>query len=296
MQLGSIIVCGTVRNCASTIVQEIEQLAKALVNFNKVHYLIVESDSQDNSLEQLELIKKKYNNFNYITLGKLANRIPLRTARIAYCRNQYLEAIEQKECYREVEYVLVSDLDGMNSLLTKEAITSCWELEDWDLCTANQQGVYYDLWAFRHPLLCPNDCWKVYRYLVDDLSVHTMEAKNKAIYSQMFTLPTTAAPIEVESSFGGLGLYKKAALAGKRYVGLDEQGQEFCEHVALHQQMRQAGSRLWINPKLINGPTPAEHVNLGNRRQIMRHIVQLLFPNMLESNWYKKLKKKLKKH
>ena len=65
--------------------------------------------------------------------------------------------------------------------------------------------------------------------------------------------------------------------------------------MALHEQMRQAGSRLWINPQLVNGPTPAEHTNLGNRRQVMRHIVQLLFPNLLESTWYKGLKKKLTK-
>ncbi|MGH1336609.1 MAG: hypothetical protein ACRBFS_10810 [Aureispira sp.] len=295
MKRGPVVVCGTVRNCGATIAQEIKQLAKALVDFEEVHYLIIESDSQDNSLEELEQLKQQYKHFDYKALGELSTTIPLRTARIAHCRNQYLEAIEQEERYKKAAYVLVSDLDGMNSLLTKEAIASCWELEEWDLCTANQEGLYYDLWAFRHPLLCPNDCWKVYRYLVDDLGVNALEAKNKAIYSQMFTLPTTAAPIEVASSFGGLGLYKRAALVGKRYVGLNEQGQEFCEHVALHEQMRQAGARLWINPQLINGPTPAEHVNLGNRRQVMRHIVQLLFPNMLESNWYKSLKKKVTK-
>lgn len=291
----SIVVCGTVRNCGETIVHEIEQLAKALVDFEQVQYLIIESDSQDNSLAQLELLKEQYAHFDYKALGKLSTSIPLRTARIAHCRNQYLEAIEQEERYQKADYVLISDLDGMNSLLTKEAIASCWELEEWDLCTANQEGVYYDLWAFRHPLLCPNDCWNVYHYLVNDLGVNPMEAKNKAIYSQMFDLPTTAAPIEVESSFGGLGLYKKAALTGHRYVGLTAQGQEFCEHVALHEQMRATGARLFINPKLVNGPTPAEHVNLGTRRQVMRHMVQLLFPNMLESNWYKSLKGKVKK-
>ncbi len=295
MKLGSIVVCGTVRNCGATITQEIEQLAKALVNFEQVQYLVIESDSRDNSLQELEALKQRYPSFEYKALGNLSTSIPKRTARIAHCRNQYLIAIEQEARYQQADYVLISDLDGMNTLLTKEAIASCWELEEWHACTANQAGLYYDLWAFRHPLLCPNDCWKVYHYLVDELGVNALEAKNKAIYGQMFTLPPTAAPIEVESSFGGLGIYKKAALKGHRYIGLDEKGEEFCEHVALHAQMRAAGARLWINPKLINGAPPAEHINLGNRRQVMRHIVQLLFPNMLESKWYKGLKGKIAK-
>jgi hypothetical protein len=293
MKRGAIVVCGTVSNCGKTIAHEITQLKKALVDFETVHYLIIESDSQDDSLIQLEQLKQQYKHFEYKSLGQLSKDIPLRTARIAHCRNQYLEIIEQDTRYQNADYVLISDLDGMNSLLTKEGLASCWELENWEVCTANQAGLYYDLWAFRHPLLCPNDCWKVYHYLVDELGVNALEAKNKAIHSQMFVLPSTAPPIEVHSSFGGLGLYKKAALLGKRYVGLTNTGQEVCEHVALHEQMRQAGARLWINPQLINGPTPAEHEQLGNRRQVIRHLVQLLFPNLLESNWYKGLKKKL---
>jgi hypothetical protein len=56
--------------------------------------------------------------------------------------------------------------------------------------------------------------------------------------------------IEVESAFGGLGLYKGYAYRKSRYAGHDNH-KEICEHVVLHKNMRTEQARLYINPEFL---------------------------------------------
>jgi hypothetical protein len=58
--------------------------------------------------------------------------------------------------------------------------------------------------------------------------------------------------LEVESAFGGFGLYKGTAYRNTRYSG-QEHGQEICEHVVLHRNMRTDKARLYINPDFALG-------------------------------------------
>lgn len=286
-----ILVVGTIRNGAQTLSKELMQLQQALKNCPKVSFLIIESDSTDQTVAVLEQLKLTFPTLDYQSLGTLKETIPKRTARIAHCRNAYLQALETQVVYQDVDYVLMSDLDGMNTHLTPAGIASCWEMEDWAVCTANQMGLYYDLWALRHPLICPNDCWKVYEYLVKETGLSPSKARIKAVYSQMFDLPSHAKPIEVESAFGGLAIYRKETLLGLRYNGLDKSGNEFCEHISLHQQIRAKGGRIILNPQLINGKAPREHLQFGTPKKIVRYWIERLFPNFFEDSWYTRRKK-----
>jgi hypothetical protein len=69
----------------------------------------------------------------------------------------------------------------------------------------------------------------------------------------MVKIPPTSEWIEVDSAFGGLGVYDAKVLNNATYVGIDSQGMEVCEHVAFHAEIKKKSSnRIFINPKLVN--------------------------------------------
>lgn len=247
-------VVGVARNCSRSLRRDIARLRAATTGCGaaRVHFLIVESDSDDGSEAALAALAREMPEFRYLSLGALRSRIPQRTARIAHCRNAYIDALREDPRYAGVTHVLVSDLDGVSKDLDAAALASCWRtgLPDWGALTANQGDYYYDIWALRHPVWCPGDAWEEQRALLPQLGKRA--ADEVALFSRMVHIDPRRAPIEVESAFGGLGLYRREALLAGRYVGLDAEGREVCEHVALHAQLRAQGHRIFINPALIN--------------------------------------------
>jgi hypothetical protein len=228
----------------------------------ELHWLIIESDSTDQTTDILDQLQIELSNFRFLSLGSLQSQIPLRSQRLAHCRNVYLCELETNPAYQRIDCVVVADLDGVNDLVTPEAFASCWERLDWDVCTANQSGRYYDLWALRHPIWCPNDPLDQCRFLIEH-NVRREKAMYAAVYAKMIILNRSGEWIEVESAFGGLGVYRRNVLHGLRYSGIDLAGNPICEHVTLHQQLRAKGCRLYINPRLINtGET--EHSRNGD--------------------------------
>jgi hypothetical protein len=73
-----------------------------------------------------------------------------------------------------------------------------------------------------------------------------------AVYARMVTIPQDGEWIEVDSAFGGLAIYRRDCLRHARYIGLNKTGREICEHVPFHMALRKRGSRIFVNPKLIN--------------------------------------------
>jgi len=244
-------IVGLVRNGQKTLRRELGVLGRAARGFARVHCLIVESDSSDATLEVLRALEAELPDFRSISLGALAGRHPLRTDRIAVCRNRYLDELSQNPLYANVDYVMVADLDGVNRHLTPQALASCWQTQaPWDVCTANQKDAYYDVWALRHAAWCPGDCWQQYREL-RAMFGHE-RALTIAVHSRMVRIAPSDDWIEVDSAFGGLAIYRRDALLTSRYIGLDERGEETCEHVPLHAALRARGLRLFINPALVN--------------------------------------------
>ena len=245
------LVVGLAKNCSKSIKTDITKVQSALKAFKHVQWLVIESDSRDGTVKKLGELEREVENFRFISLGALRKDFPLRTARIAHCRNRYLDELNGNPIYAHIDYVIVADLDGVNDQLTEQALLSCWARDDWDVCTANQRGPYYDVWALRHETWSPNDCWSQYRFLTEHgLSVN--ESLFAAIHSRMIKIDENLDWIEVDSSFGGLAIYRRKALEGAQYVGLDDEGEMVCEHVQLHAVIRAHGGRIFINPGLIN--------------------------------------------
>jgi len=247
----SILVVGIVRNCEKSIRHDVRQLHAAFQGAQQIYWFIVESDSSDKTLEALSSLGRELPNFRFQSLGSLAGSIPKRTDRISYCRNVYLDELNSNPLYSSVDLVVIADLDGVNDLVTSEGVGSCFMRSDWDVCTANQRGPYYDIWALRHFIWNPIDCKKQYEFLRRS-GTHGELAAWVSVLGKMITVPESADWIPVDSAFGGLGIYRRAILSGARYAGADENGDEMCEHVLLHNQLRARGARIFINPRLIN--------------------------------------------
>jgi len=247
----SLLVVGVVRNGARRMGADLDRLQAATAGFASVQWLIVESDSTDDTVARLQARRAARPGFDYLSLGALRATHPLRTDRIAHCRNAYLDALAQQPRFAGVTHVLVADLDGVCGALRAESLAACFALPlDWAMCAANQGDYYYDIWALRHPQWCPGDAWAERQALVP--LVGETEADQLALFARMLHIAPGRAPIEVDSAFGGLALYRRDALSAGRYAGLDAQGREVCEHVALHAALRAAGHRLYIVPALIN--------------------------------------------
>ena len=245
-----VLVVGLVRNASGTIDMDVQRMRRAVGSFGRVQWLLVESDSNDRTVDDLQRLANTVPGFRFLSLGQLQPQLPLRTQRIAHCRNAYLEALDQHADYADVDLVVMADFDGINTLVDDAAILSCWARDDWEVCTANQAGPYYDIWALRHALWSPSDYKSTYRFLVDH-GVKTERALQATLLTRMITIPADSPWIAVDSAFGGLAIYRRELLWGLRYVGLAADGHEVCEHVAMHAQIRAHGGRRFINPGMV---------------------------------------------
>lgn len=274
-------VVGVARNCTRSLRRDVQRLGQAIRACGSVRFLIIESDSTDGTVAQLQALKTERAGFDFISLGEQRQAHPKRTDRIAHCRNAYLEALATDPGLAQVTHVLVADMDGVCRDLSTEGFASCFSLPlPWDACFANQGDYYYDVWALRHPAWCPGDAWREHAALLPLLG--ETEANNVALFSRMVHIPRDAAPIEVDSAFGGLGLYRRDALLAARYAGLDPTGEPVCEHVLLHAGMRAAGARLFINPAMIS----ARSTKHAGRKKFFRTLRRRLWNGLRGRGWY----------
>lgn len=270
----SVLVAGTVRDGARHVAAEVARIGAALRGFARVQWLLIESDSSDATAAALDALAGRISGFRHLSLGTLAGRLPARTERLALCRNTYLQELRAHPSYAGVDLVLIADLDAANPLLSESALASCWRRDDWDVCTANQRGPYFDIWALRHPHWSPNDCWAQYRFLTQN-GMSARRAWSACVRARMIRIRPESPWIEVDSAFGGLGLYRRRALEHGEYRGADALGVEICEHVPLHESLRARGRRIFINPALINAPSP-EHMDRTRLARSMRRAVRRL--------------------
>lgn len=244
IKLSSVAIVGTARDISSHLDKTIEIIDMISSLFDKYYIIIYENDSNDNTLKKLYEWKSKNDKVEIITETGVTGD---RTERLAHGRNILLKKVLEKE----VEYMIVIDLDEVNHGLTKEAFLSSFEYDnlEWAAMTANQTGYYYDLWALR-----TYDDWMQF----DFVYCKDHEGKNYE-YCQgkrVKNIPKDDEPILVQSAFGGLGIYKTKYLKNVEYrgKGSNEDVSSFliCEHVSLNKGISKKGGKIYINPKMIN--------------------------------------------
>ena len=282
MENSEIVVVGIVKNVEKTIKIDYSRMLESLSSFKKIQWLIVESDSTDNTLNSLSSIATLDSNFKFITLGSLTNKIENRTERLAFARNVYLDMINNENRYQTCDYVVVSDFNDLNNRITSKSFISCFENLSWSVCCANQKGPYYDIYALRHNLWSPNDCWKQHSFY---RSYHRFPEKAllASIKIRMIKIPTDSQWIEVDSAFGGIAIYKKFTFKLGRYAGLDENGDSICEHVPLNLAISEAAHKIMINPKFINF-RKTDHSNVVGSISLLQRVFRYPFKLLKKLN------------
>ncbi len=285
----SFLVVGLARNCGKILHSEIQNINNAFTETASVDWLIIESDSDDNTLDVLDALSCDLN-LKYLSLGVLRNEYPRRTERISVCRNYYLSEIKNGD-YEHIDYVVVVDLDGVNSKLTSSSLRTCWNLDvEWDACFANQSAPYYDIEALRHDLWSPTNCSEQEQFL-QNLGMDYFNSRYVSRFSKMIRIPVSYRPIKVQSAFGGLGIYKKHLFDTGEYVGIDEQGNELCEHVYFH-TMYLNKANLYIVPSLINGGWNNHSIHKSFHRILLLYLAT----RFISINKLKKFKKFLNRY
>jgi hypothetical protein len=184
-----------------------------------------------------------------------------------------VEYIRQWEAVAEYDYLFLFDLDNvsaralnMDTLL--QSIAWMRARPEVSAIFPNQLGTYYDLWALRHPTLCPGDVWEE---LMDYRFAHGCDddtAYEATFAKRVLQLPPDSPPLEVDSAFGGMGVYRLADVLRNRNPYLGDKVKivrdgaktsvarwQQCEHVHFHAGLRALGGKLVILPNLINGET-----------------------------------------
>lgn len=264
LQEKPVLVVGIVKDVEKTLKRDIKNVTTALSFFQDVHWFLVESNSSDNSKQTLLEVKNTNKNFDYVSIETLDKSFNFRTERLAIARNKYLAFIREHVDPIEYPYIVIADFNLLNYKLSIESVLTSWSRSDWDVVTANQSARYYDVWALRHPLWSPNDCWEQHEFLKK--YIKNPEIVNSySLRSRMLKIPKDSNWIEVDSAFGGFAIYKSSFLIRDVfYEGKNEAGNMICEHVAFNRKIKDLGARIFINTSLINA-----HYTDHSRRMTM---------------------------
>lgn len=245
-----IVIAAAVSNISNFADKVFKNIEKYISLFGQYVVVIIESNSKDNTLDILKEYQKKLN----IEYHSILSSHHFRTVRISQARNAYIDIINEK--YNDYDYVLVIDFnDASIDDIKIESIISNFELEvDWDMVCANQYDRYYDLWALRHNVWMPFDCWYMFNNKPQNLSDE--EAFEFYIRSRFIHIPQTHDPILVDSAFGGAAFIKMESFLKtchtfdiyKPYEEVD--WVSFCSRI----------NKIYINPKFINQYSINRHV------------------------------------
>jgi hypothetical protein len=299
--MSDILLVGTVSNVEKNLKYDLVKVLNALSGFKEISVFLVESDSTDQTSKLLSNFASQIPNFSFLSLGNLKPSIPDRIDRIRFCRNQYISYIRKIPNSKLPKYIAVADLDGMNKALSKKALVSCFNRNDWDVVLSNQKFGYYDIFALRHKKWQPNDCFTELEELKRKIPLRNSNkpnliskirlnlaydrARNKAIYSKMIRIRSNSPWIQVNSGFGGFAIYKSQLFLQHDYSANSALTKE-SEHVALHNKIVSSGGKIFINPALINSNFNTYNIN---RVFVIREIRRLINKNNQIINFLKRI-------
>lgn len=286
--VSKVILVGTISNAEKQVEKDFSRVYKSLHFFEKIYVFLVESDSSDSTIDVLNQLSKRIPNFNYVSLGELKTQIPNRIDRIRKCRNEYVDHIRNNFELNKWDYVVVADLDGMNSALKSDSILNLFSSRtSWDACFPNQKYGYYDLYALRERSWMPRDVFedlKILRNLIPVTELNNFQifkkfkrllafdrARKLSIYSKMRKISKNNPWISVDSAFGGLSIYKTNLFLDNNYDSNIREGQLVSEHVDFNLKCTSSGAKFFIVPSFINSNWNEYNIN---RLFIIRQIRQ----------------------
>ena len=270
------LVVGTVRNASANVVSDLLRIVNALEEILPTKAYVVESDSSDDTVARLTELADKDSRIRFTSLGVIAVRIPDRIQRIRHCRNEYVNEIRTNPLYKDIDLIIVADLDGINTKVDSAVFKLALDLEQsWDALAANQSARYYDIFALRHPLWSPND-WSLEAHYLEPFLGKKI-AKRHSMTDRMIHIPSTMPPIPVDSAFGGLCIYRRWVFDQFDYLEDSDTPLIENEHVTIHRKLRAAGGEIYIHPGLVNSKWTAHSLGARPFIRILNSVAQV-FP------------------
>jgi hypothetical protein len=221
---------------------------------------------------------------------------PQRTVRLAALRNQLVAAVGAR--FADFDLLVIADCDDVNAtpIMNMTGFSRAVDFlradESHAAVFANTLGVYYDMWALRHPERCPNDVWEATMDHALASGVSDEKAAADIYAPRVFLLPPGAPPLEVESAFGGLGIYRMAQVLANPAPyqgykikavpapdgGVREIGWQCCEHVAFNAGLHAQKGRLFVLPWLVIGDLEEVTIPQSAWRQMAFELADLSAP------------------
>lgn len=268
-----IVFAGAARDCGQFLPAVFANFERLSALSDETGFVLIENDSTDDTRQQIEAWGRGRRNFIFHELKGLG-RLPVRTLRLEFIRNLCLELARGDSRFADYDVLCITDMDDVSTRpLDPAALRAALEFlrraPDCAAIFGNNLGMYYDVWAFRHPELCPSDAWfeVVKASLVEGLP--DQEAFDSTFGKRIRTFAPTLDHFEVHSAFGGFGLYRLDYVrrapnpyVGSRVYALRDSGNQThivrmqqCEHVHFNEGLRTLGGKLYLLPWLITSDT-----------------------------------------
>jgi hypothetical protein len=250
------VIVGCARDCEAFLPAVLQNITRIANLYSQVAFVFVENDSTDDTHQILQKWLSKRAHSYLVCLDGLLAQETKRTARLAIARNAYMEMLDPH--LAQFDHLIVLDFDSVNTnVISEESLAAAIKFLDSSSQSAAvfaNQLPYYDIWALRHDVWCPQDCWSEIENRPAYLPKH--RAVERYLTNRQLEIYPSATPVAVRSAFGGLAIYKLNFVRAARYVGVLPDGSEICEHVAFNREAVQAGGVLYIFPKLLNQAPP----------------------------------------
>jgi len=279
-----------------SVLKQIEILGKM---FASSRVILIDGDSTDGSTRMLqEWVDSSPNNRTLKVVkaplleptGPFAGKLLFpREGRISQARNTALDLLATMP---PTNYVIMVDLDivGWSQL----GVIDSFGRPSWDGMCSNGvllAGLFRDTYAFRQNGRSTN-----HHLHGDDAVLFNLSASSRSSFTQAVTtakrqtqalMSEITKPMEVESCFGGLAIYRSEAIGSCRYNhrhraddydGQHPMGMVDCEHVLFNRCVSKVnGGRLFVNPhmKLWYGHTSPK--DLFRYDRVKNSIVDFIF-------------------
>jgi len=238
-QKSDVLICGIMRNVGTVFPYtraRIEALGRL---FNSYHVYMYENDSKDHTKENLVEWSNSNRRVEYYSedvspppFYDLKGRD--RRIWMAYARNKYLAYARRFAQQQRIHYLIIVDTDLQGGWSYHGVLNSLGH-SGWDCMGSNSLyyltekdrtvRLFYDAWAFRG-LGQPEE--------IPDTTAN------------LFQFHRGEPIIQVNSSFGGLGIYKPHIL----YKGVDYT-EDDCDHPTLHNALVEKECDIYLNPSQI---------------------------------------------
>ena len=271
-----VVFAGCARNCSNFLPKVLDNIEFYSSFFSESYMVIVENGSTDKTKE---ILKDNKNKKNFFLFEDDLNKLPYRGQRLEKARNLIIETIKKNKNLFSCDLFIMLDLDDIGTYRIEEknildSIKFLFSKEEIGAVFANQLGTYYDMWTLRDQKYCKNDFWvEVLQFLInnknskDKISKSNIEeVKKNIIDKKTYSFEKNHPPIQVDSAFGGFGIYKMKYVLqnnrkyeGTQIVDLISKDQkrlkvkyQKCEHVNFNQGFIDQNLELYILPNLIN--------------------------------------------